>query len=83
MLSCKKATLLVEKRRGDSLSFAEKIQLNMHLKICDKCASYKKQSLFIDDVIKNNKDVIFPKGTLSNTSKEKMQGLIDESLNNN
>ena len=83
MLSCRKATFLVEKEQGGSLSFVERMQLSMHMKICDKCATYQKQSLFIDQLIKRNKNIILPKGKLTLASKAKIQGLINERLENN
>lgn len=52
MLSCKKATELIEKRSIISLSLIEKIQLNLHKSICDACTTYEKQSQKLDDILK-------------------------------
>lgn len=51
MLSCKKATELMEKRNVVPLSFKERLQLNMHKKMCDICSMYEKQSKFIDNAL--------------------------------
>lgn len=51
MLSCKKATGLIDKRLVISLSFREKIQLRLHKSICDACTTYDKQSKKIDELL--------------------------------
>jgi UDP-2,3-diacylglucosamine pyrophosphatase LpxH len=54
MLSCKKATELIEKKSVLSLSLKEKIQLYMHKSMCDACTAYEKQSEKIDELIHNH-----------------------------
>jgi len=44
VLSCRKATGLIEKRLYFKLSALEKIQLRWHLTLCDACTIYTKQS---------------------------------------
>lgn len=51
MLSCKKATELIEKRALVRLSFKEKVQLRMHKSMCDACTAYEKQSRKIDELL--------------------------------
>jgi hypothetical protein len=51
MLSCKKATELIEKRLVTKLSHVEKIQLKMHTAVCSQCATYEKQSEIIEKCI--------------------------------
>lgn len=51
MLSCKKATTLIEKKSLIGLSFKEKVQLKMHKSMCDACSNYEKQSLKLDDLL--------------------------------
>jgi len=48
MLSCKKATELIEKRLVTGLSGIEKIQLKVHTAVCKNCSTYKKQSNIIE-----------------------------------
>ncbi|MBE0422374.1 MAG: hypothetical protein IBX66_00375 [Lutibacter sp.] len=48
MLSCKKATELIEKKLVTKLSAVEKIQLKMHTAVCGKCTTYKNQSEIIE-----------------------------------
>lgn len=52
ILSCKKATELVEKKEIQSLSFVENIQLKTHMAMCKACANYKRQSLGLGKLIK-------------------------------
>jgi hypothetical protein len=51
MLSCKKATELIEKKLLTKLSFREKVQLKMHKTLCDACTSYEKQSKLMDELL--------------------------------
>ncbi len=51
MLSCKKATELIEKRLVIKLSTVEKIQLKMHTAVCSKCSTYESQSDIIENCI--------------------------------
>ena len=44
LLSCKKATELIEKREITPLSKKEKLQLRIHTSMCKACRSYEKQS---------------------------------------
>ncbi len=56
ILSCRKASELIEKKQLFKLSFREKIQLNMHTSICDACARYEKQSEQLNQMIKEYLD---------------------------
>jgi len=49
MLSCDKATELIEKRIHFKLTFWEKIQLKLHLAFCKPCSHYEKQSYIIEE----------------------------------
>ncbi len=51
MLSCKKATELIEKKLLTKLSLREKVQLTMHKSLCDACTAYEKQGKIIDDLL--------------------------------
>lgn len=75
MLSCKKATELIEKRTLIKLSFKEKVQLRMHKSMCDACNAYEKESRKIDDLLHKHihDDSFENKAVLSNeTLKEKI-----------
>ena len=54
MLSCKKATELIEKESIFALSLKEKAQLYMHKSMCDACTAYEKQSKKIDELLHNH-----------------------------
>ena len=60
LLSCLRATELLEKRLHFSLSRKEKYQLKIHMAMCDACARYDKQSKFIENSLKHQ-DHIFHK----------------------
>ena len=81
-LSCKKATLLIEMSQKQPLSFVEGVRLKMHLKLCDKCAQYKKQSFLIENVLKSNhiNTSNFNNFTLSDDSKARFQKALEEKL---
>ncbi|MDD2794050.1 MAG: hypothetical protein PHD73_12780 [Sediminibacterium sp.] len=52
MLSCRKATELIEKQFVVKLTLKERVQLKMHKSICDACTAYEKQSRFLNDLLK-------------------------------
>lgn len=54
MLSCKKATELIEKNLLIKLSFKEKIQLQLHKSMCSACTAYGKQSKRIDNLFQHH-----------------------------
>jgi len=51
MLNCKKATELMSRQQdmkaGESLNLAKRIELKMHLFMCNGCHNYNKQLKFI------------------------------------
>jgi hypothetical protein len=51
MLSCEKATLLIEKKSGEKLRSTENFQLKMHTAMCKACKQYQRQSMFLNDAI--------------------------------
>jgi hypothetical protein len=44
MLSCDRATALVEKAHEEKLSMKERMQLSMHTAMCKVCKDYKRMS---------------------------------------
>jgi len=85
VLSCQKATFLIEKSHDTPLSFIDRLQLSMHLKICDKCSGYQKQSLLIEKAFKaNHKNFSNPSNfKLSDSSKIRIHRSIEENSKNN
>lgn len=53
MLSCKKATELIEKKSLFGLNWKENMQLKVHTKMCDACSHYQKQSHQIDAMLES------------------------------
>lgn len=45
-LSCEQATFLMSKKEERTLAFKEKLQLGLHLRICDFCSRFQKQVRF-------------------------------------
>lgn len=52
MLSCKKASELIDKKSVVKLSMKENVMLHMHTIMCDGCKAYQKQSKFLDKLLK-------------------------------
>ena len=50
MLSCKKASGLIEKKLLVRLYFKENVQLHMHKSMCSACTAYEQQSKKIDEL---------------------------------
>jgi hypothetical protein len=54
MLSCIKATELIEKKTCVKLSFWEKGMLGMHKSMCSACTAYEKQSKLLDKFLQGH-----------------------------
>lgn len=54
MLSCKKASALIDRKSLISLTTKEKMRLKMHVSMCDACTAYQKQSLLLDKLFYNH-----------------------------
>ena len=54
MLSCRKATELIEKKLHTRLSRRERVQLKWHKSICDACTLYEKQVVFIEKTLQDD-----------------------------
>jgi hypothetical protein len=55
MLSCRKATQLMEQRSMAPLGTMDRMQLWMHLRVCDGCRAYQKQNTIIDRMMEQRK----------------------------
>ncbi len=51
VLSCRKATELIDKKSVVPLSVTESIQLKVHKKICEACRVYESQGKKIDGIL--------------------------------
>ncbi|SFC20544.1 Putative zinc-finger [Flexibacter flexilis DSM 6793] len=51
LLSCEKATQLIDRKALQPLSWRESVQLQMHLATCKGCKAYQKQSQLIDQML--------------------------------
>jgi hypothetical protein len=51
MISCQRATELIDKRQAVGLSPLEHVKLRMHTAMCDMCRRYEKQSTALDGML--------------------------------
>lgn len=54
MLSCKKASALIDKKYLFKLGRKEKMMLKLHTAMCDACTAYEKQSMLIDKILQTH-----------------------------
>jgi hypothetical protein len=54
VLSCVKATELLEMKEHIPLSFLKTMQLHMHTAMCSDCRDYMKQRHLIDELLQKN-----------------------------
>jgi len=47
ILNCKEVTRLVSQGLDRHLGFGERLRLRLHLAICDGCANFRQQMLFL------------------------------------
>lgn len=82
--NCKKATLLIEKRDMDRLTFKEAFELRVHLIGCSFCRIYKKQSVVINQMVQQLfHDSSHGGAKLDDAFKKELQGRIEDELNKN
>ncbi len=75
MLSCVKATELMEMKEHVPLGLLKTIQLHMHTAMCSGCRNYMKQSQLIDELIEKKFNAI---AAVENT--EELEALITTKL---
>lgn len=75
MLSCVKATQLMELREFCPLTLVEKIQLRMHVSLCLGCRNYMKQTKLIDELLRR----AFKTAPVANT--DELEAVIVSSFN--
>jgi predicted anti-sigma-YlaC factor YlaD len=85
MLSCEKATTLIEIKLEDKLSCTQNLQLKMHTAMCSACKQYQRQSTLLNDAIKKHItdiDQQFPENNLhlETAARQRIQGEIEKSL---
>ncbi len=79
MLSCKRATQLMEKKMHFGLSPIEKMQLKLHKKACKYCTAYEKQNEIIDQVLQENMAEKVQAYCLSEEEKQRMMETVRKS----
>lgn len=80
--NCHKATFLIEKKQIGTITLKEKIELQIHLASCSICQTFMKQSLVINQMVRN---IIYTRqstqSTLEEPFKKQLQDRIEERLN--
>ncbi len=56
MLSCRKATELMDKKANLDLKPVERFQLFLHTSMCDACTLYEKQGQFLERLLRRQSD---------------------------
>lgn len=79
MLSCKRATQLMEKKMHFGLNPVEKMQLKLHKKACKFCTAYEKQNEIIDKVLQEGMAEHIQGHNLSEEEKERMMETVRKS----
>ncbi len=82
--NCKQATYLIEKKQIGKITLREKVQLHIHLYGCSVCKLFSKQSMMINNMIKQ----VFKSNTpqkikLDDKFKMELQHKIENALNKN
>jgi hypothetical protein len=80
ILSCRKATELIEKKLHTKLSRRERMQLKWHNSICDICPLYEKQVIIIDKVLRDDLAKIPAEQAFPGTEMEALQARIIGSI---
>ena len=75
MLSCVKATELMEMKENDPLGLLKTMQLHMHTAMCSGCRNYMKQSRLIIELLQKEFSTI---PVIDNT--EELEALITTKL---
>ena len=52
IMSCKQATLLIEKQNAGEIPFFQKIRLRLHLMICKWCSAYNRKVHAMESMMK-------------------------------
>jgi len=78
MLSCRKATELIERRSLFGIDMFRKIQLFMHLKACDACKNYETHSNHIDLAVQKHLENANKDKVISNQIDSFKEKLISE-----
>jgi len=76
VLSCKRATELIEKKSLFQLSWDEQLQLRIHTKICSFCAIYQQQSVLLDKIIHHQMTEISEIKLVQEVKNERLKSLI-------
>ena len=77
-ISCARATYLISKKQECGLGIGERLQLTIHITICDVCKVFKIQ---INYIIKCSKNHSKEEHYLSSKAKQSIKAKVDEVIN--
>ena len=75
MNSCQKATYLISKKEEGKLTAGESLMLSVHLRVCDLCRSFEKQTGLFSGITKH---VNHP--TLSDEKKTQLKKMMKDNM---
>ena len=83
MLSCKQATFFSSIKNYKKLKFMQKIQLRMHLSMCQGCKEFDRQSQIIDDSLSEiqKEGYMQSEETLAQEKKSQINSIVNQRLN--
>jgi hypothetical protein len=83
MLSCKQATFFSSVKNYKKLKVMQKIQLRMHLSMCQGCKEFDRQSQIIDDSMAEiqKEGYLQSEETLAKEKKSQIKSTINQHLN--
>ncbi len=81
-VDCKSATFLIEKQQTENITPKERLALELHLKTCDLCNIFKKQSVIINKLVKKLFHLERSEAKLDEVFKEQIQKQLDEKWGN-
>lgn len=77
---CKKATFLIEKKQSEKITPQEEMELRLHLKGCEMCRTFMKQSVLINQFTSKLFGSAYTELRLEDEFKEQLQKRIDKKM---
>lgn len=81
--NCRKATFLIEKKQGTTLTGREKLELKFHLAGCSICRIYQQQSILINNMMQKLFKAAPDELKLDTSFRTNLQQSINDRLTNN
>lgn len=82
-ISCKESSFLISKRQETKITIPERIKLFFHLRICNTCKLFKKQTDLILSVLSKEKNTDTVDNKLSEEAKNRMSKNLAANMKSN